>query len=670
MRFSIRTLLFVILLTALGCVYYVYIQPLRIPIAGEMKLEPGHKVPPYALCYRGRWQVYKALSQWDDVSWREDRKDPGFNERYRILKQNLNRFQENWDFRETDNAVVETHKDVFVKLALARLDDARPLEDVSAAYRVLCKLGHSHEAIRYLTGRYLKHSFGDSTNLSDWPFAETAVSAEDGKHFAQNNEFIAELVSLAESSDTNDQGNALPWRYFQLLAKAGRPDLGMNRHTALCKANTGRCYTAGVMRWAKENNALLSDHIVELALKECEDVNLKPSQRLRLARSLGELLTVSHPDRTGELKSIILKIRKSLPPGDPSALEAIPAEPANADYFRSQLSESKWPKEKWVAIKKLKTLGYDTEVAPAVVQLVESRELDDKLYEEYAEILGDDAVPFFKTRISELIEEQETEFDLLTISSAIGLLGKLKRGTKDPDTIDFLRDAFERIIHPDGRPVYSVYSRALFTVDALDEIGDQTDDLWNRLPDADSEVEAMALHWILNPDLAIEDLVAQLNTGFNLHRPLKAEDFSEERYHYWHLFGLLEKTGGTKLLDIFDYSLHSTSLMVYDICQLAKDDLKFQAVVQNGLELNIVLNNRLYVVQLTDHGSPLESNAMVDVLNAIIANEGETKRFFVYSSGDSAYLSYIVFVAPVVVENLETKFGIKAVHGYEYYLKH
>ena len=82
------------------------------------------------------------------------------------------------------------------------------------------------------------------------------------------------------------------------------------------------------------------------------------------------------------------------------------------------------------------------------------------------------------------------------------------------------------------------------------------------------------------------------------------------------------------------------------------------------------IRDRLYVVQLTDHGDPLESNAMVDVLNAIIANEGETKRFFVYSSGDSAYLSYIVFVAPVVVENLETKFGIKAVHGYEYYLKH
>ena len=101
--------------------------------------------------------------------------------------------------------------------------------------------------------------------------------------------------------------------------------------------------------------------------------------------------------------------------------------------------------------------------------------------------------------------------------------------------------------------------------------------------------------------------------------------------------------------------------MVYDICQLAKDDLKFQAVVQNGLELNIVLNNRLYVVQLIDHGDGGgDTNAVVDVLNAIIANEGETKRFFVYSSGDSTYLSYIVFVEPVVVENLETKFGIKA----------
>ena len=46
---------------------------------------------------------------------------------------------------------------------------------------------------------------------------------------------------------------------------------------------------------------------------------------------------------------------------------------------------------------------------------------------------------------------------------------------------------------------------------------------------------------------------------------------------------------------------------------------------------------------------------------------------FVYlwtRSGDSASQSYIVFVEPVVVENLETKFGIKAVHGYEYYLKH
>ena len=112
--------------------------------------------------------------------------------------------------------------------------------------------------------------------------------------------------------------------------------------------------------------------------------------------------------------------------------------------------------------------------------------------------------------------------------------------------------------------------------------------------------------------------------------------------------------------------------MARDIWQLVDEDEGFElrAAIYAG-ELKLVVDQRLYTLPLADGGfSYLDSALMIDILNPIIASHGSTKRFFIFHSGNSDMIRYIVYVEPQVIKELKEEFGMQVLDGCEYYFEH
>lgn len=105
-----------------------------------------------------------------------------------------------------------------------------------------------------------------------------------------------------------------------------------------------------------------------------------------------------------------------------------------------------------------------------------------------------------------------------------------------------------------------------------------------------------------------------------------------------------------------------------NVHRLVKDHVNLQAFSDGPSQhsSHIVIDNWLYEVQL-DHW--MNTADMVDIFNAIMAERGETRRFFLFKE-IGLFHYHAVFVEPQIVRDLRDKFGMKPVEGYEYYLEH
>ena len=112
--------------------------------------------------------------------------------------------------------------------------------------------------------------------------------------------------------------------------------------------------------------------------------------------------------------------------------------------------------------------------------------------------------------------------------------------------------------------------------------------------------------------------------------------------------------------------------MASDLWQLVEEESGFElrAAVQDQFETKLVVDKRLYTFQLTAQSNVwVNSAALVDILNAIVASHGATKRFFVFHSGDSDRMRYIVYIEPLAIKEMKEKFGIHVLQGCDYYLE-
>ena len=674
MRISLRTALLLILAIAVGLGYYEYKRPRRIRIVGAMAKVHEHELPEFALRYRDGKRIKEAIQQAKSASTSASVPQPLFDTRYRILVSDLNRFHENWNVHATDDDVVRTHKQEFVSKARERLDDSRPFRDVETAFTILWVNGHADEAIDYLTARYLKRLPADPKVIDDWPFAKVDLSIDESKRLATNKEFFAELIRQAELG-------TLPIQYQSLLARAGRPEYGLR--PLFRKLHTGNTFRASVaesiLNWAKAHECDLTacEEAFQFVLNTCKSKQTLVQIRLDIASSFYGMAKESHPGEAESIQQMVREIHQSLPKNDNSALQVLAkiADEGDADFFRAMIADPK-PKAQnaeglRIAISTLRRIGCAKETEHAIIKLVESRKLDQEFYREYAAIRGKAAIPFFKTRIDELVNTQPDYFDLLTVSAAIELLANLHAGSKDAETIQYLRETFARICEAGGE---EAYSRAHSIVLALKTVGDaEADELWNKMPlPIDCDASDMQLHWLQNPTLKASDLVAFLNESFPVGTPIKDEELPQSDVDHWDVLELLTKRGMARCIDAGLYS-GGIDRMVRDIWQLVDEDEGFElrAAVYTD-ELKLVIDNRLYTLLLLSDGgfSYPDSALMIDILNPLIASHGATKRFFVFHSGDSDYERYIVYVEPQVIKELQEKFGMQVLDGCEYYFEH
>ena len=681
MRYSIRTVLVLILVVAAALCYYDWKRPRRIPIVAAMSdvyETELPELPELLLRYRDGKRIRETLRQakLNNGLLEPPAVDTRFDSRYKKLKLDLKLFHQAWEVYETDDYVVRSHKEEFVPEALEWLDGSRPFGEIEAACNVLCAVGHANEAIDYLAGRFVKRIPQDPQSLLDWPFHKLQFTDDEAKLLVKHEEFFAEIVRQAESGE-------LASCYDVLLARAGRPEIGMQRlldWRERFEEPEPFYFAREIIDWATRYDCgLKNKNAISFVLRTVRSNKTAVEDRLSMAASLYDLIKESHPEEAESLKQLVKEISESLPTGSDSGLKALAsiADTGDADFFRNIVADSETftAREKYLAVSVLRRLGLGKEVEPAIIKLVESRELDLEFYPEYVKIRGKAAIPFLKTRIDELIYQVPLNFDLLTIDAAIAELAHLHLKTKDTATIEYFRKVFSQIHEAGGD---QAYSRAMSVIYALEIVGDnKAQELWKQLPTPESEDSHMQLHWRLNPNLKPQDLVKFLNARFPVEPPIKQAELPEPGY--WSVLDLLEKRDVAKFIDESDYTFDpgggcttGIAQMASDLWQLVEEESGFElrAAVQDQFETKLVVDKRLYTFQLTAQSNVwVNSAALVDILNAIVASHGATKRFFVFHSGDSDRMRYIVYIEPLAIKEMKEKFGIHVLQGCDYYLE-
>ena len=695
MRFSLKYFLLVIIALAIGIAWYVnYRESLgvEIRVPQPIALDDYYEIPKTLLEIRNRRVVQDYLDRREVVD------ETHYDDRIQSIRQRIGSF-----YPDSDQHLVQQRRDELVEIAQANLKDETDFVSAVRAALIL-DMCDQPEGWAYIKKRFLDQRQGDHKSLSEFFFRFRNRNLQD------DDEVVA-AIKLAAAKE----GSVLYSQSCRLLHEwqiDSAPFVDVQRERAAKR-------DVGALIWLMENQTdektikLVEEHLANsTSYQFSQFVRWAQSQTTKdyvpLKGEIARLGRQAEALMVERLKDLIKDPEKDLAAHQNGAWRNLAecCTEISADFFgyaKDYLGSMPYPdaghERIEISSRALIRLGRIDQAKSLLTDRIRStttrwgyfgfEDGRDELYKLTEELLS-------REEFIQFCKNQCTTDDY----SAVKKLAELFEGTQDNEIVDLFIERLAKTTK-DGSRYWD-----LLVLEEIRRIGSQRlPELWNCFPKSKYDDEATFYHsWVKNKTTrqAIVDWINQQlkpKQKLTIARVHENAKYSDGNHWIWHdvMYDELERDENAKVKIASDQKFAMIALahsgygnLCYDdrfplesvvdvMCNELADIESREFQVQDsdydwdgpGFSNRFVVDGRLYKFSHSEgfNGSDdrYSTQAAVEVLNAVCIRRRKNGRFFCYANEWGVTL--VMYLEPKQAMELESRFGIKPMAGFEYYLE-